>query len=250
MPSRRNGVPSRPGATRSRRRSTGRLCLLGGFELLARGAPQQPPVHVQRLVAFLALQRHPLQRAYVAGHLWFELSQEHANGCLRSTIWRMSRYPQPLVEATSTHLALDASVSVDARELDATAQRVIRSNGTPAGEDVDCLARADDLMPDWYDDWVLQERDRLRQIRLLALEAASESLIGARRYAEGAIAALAVVDTDPLRESAYRLLIRAYVGNGNIAEALHQFAIFRARLSRALGLEPSPQMLELVSRIT
>jgi DNA-binding SARP family transcriptional activator len=234
----------------SRRRAVGRLCLLGGFELLAPGLPEQPPLHVQRLLAFLALQQHPLQRAYVAGHLWFELTQEHANGCLRSTLWRMSRFPLQLVEATSTHLALDANVSVDARELGSTAQRVIRWRGAPAGEDVDCLAHAHDLMPDWYDDWVLQERDRLRQIRLLALEAASEALIEERRYAEGAIAALAVVDTDPLRESAYRLLIRAYVGSGNIAEALHQFAIFRARLSRALGLAPSPQMLELVSRIT
>ena len=131
-----------------------------------------------------------------------------------------------------------------------TAQRVIRWSGAPEGEDIDCLAHAHDLMPDWYDDWVLQERDRLRQIRLLALEAASEALLEERRYAEGAIAALAVVDTDPLRESAYRLLIRAYIGSGNIAEALHQFAVFRARLSRALGLAPSPQMLELVSRIT
>jgi DNA-binding SARP family transcriptional activator len=239
-----------PVAAGSRRRAGGRLCLLGGFELLVPGLPEQPPVHVQRLVAFLALQRHPLQRAYVAGHLWFELTQEHANGCLRSTLWRMSRYPLQLVEATSTHLALDPRVSVDARELDSTAQRVIRWSGAPEGEDIDCLAHAHDLMPDWYDDWVLQERDRLRQIRLLALEAASEALLEERRYAEGAIAALAVVDTDPLRESAYRLLIRAYIGSGNIAEALHQFAVFRARLSRALGLAPSPQMLELVSRIT
>jgi DNA-binding SARP family transcriptional activator len=241
---------SRPVAVRSPRRGASRLCLLGGFELRVPGAPEQPPVHVQRLLAFLALQRRPLQRAYVSGHLWFDLSQEHANGCLRSTLWRMSRYPQPLVEATTTHLALEPRVVVDARELDATAQRVIRCDGDPAGDDVEVLARADDLMPDWYDDWVLQERDRLRQIRLLALEAASESLIEQRRYAEGAMAALAVVDTDPLRESAYRLLIRAYVGSGNIAEALHQFATFRERLSRALGLAPSPQMLELVSRIT
>src|SRR5262249_19176419 len=158
------------------------------------------------------------QRAYVAGHLWFELSQEHANACLRSTLWRMSRFPLPLVQATSTHLSLEPTVAVDARELDATAQRVLRASSSPAREDVDLLTNAAELLPDWYDDWLLPERDRLRQIRLLALEAAGEAFVEERRYSEAAIAALAAVETDPLRDSAYRLLIRSYLGSGNLAE--------------------------------
>jgi DNA-binding SARP family transcriptional activator len=250
MGSRRESVLSRPAADRRRHGEVARVCLLGGFELILPGRSTQPPLHVQKLLAFLALQRHPLQRAYVAGHLWFELSQEHANGCLRSTLWRMSRFPLPLVVATSTHLALEPTVAVDARELDAAAQRLLRASGPPAPEDVERLTRADELMPDWYDDWLLPERDRLRQIRLLALEAAGEAFVEERRYADAAIAALAAVETDPLRDSAYRLLIRSYVGSGNVAEALHQFGVFRSRLRRELGLKPSPQMIELVAAIT
>ena len=225
-----------------------RIGLLGGFELEVDGRPLRPPVHVQRLLAFLALQGRPLQRAYVAGCLWLDLSQERANGCLRTTLWRMSRLRFALVQASSTHLTLDPSVAVDARELEACAERALHGDGPLADGDIERLARARELMPDWYDDWILVERERMRQLRLLALEAASEELIQSGRFAEASITALAAVETDPLRESACRLLVRSHVGTGNVAEALHQVGVFCERLQRE-GLSPSAHMQELVRRI-
>jgi DNA-binding SARP family transcriptional activator len=137
---------------------------------------------------------------------------------------------------------------VDARELELAAERVLHNGPGPASSDVDSLVRAAELLPDWYDDWVLQERERLRQLRLLALEAEADALIRTRRYSEATIVALAAVGSDPLRESACRLLMRAYLGEGNVAEALRQFARFRAALRNDLGLEPSPQMQALVQQ--
>jgi DNA-binding SARP family transcriptional activator len=40
-----------------------------------------------------------------------------------------------------------------------------------------------------------------------------------------------------------------YLGEGNVAEALRQFAVFRTLLLRDLGLEPSPRILELVQQV-
>ena len=227
--------------------ATARIDLLGGFDLEIEGGSIRSPVHVQRLLAFLALQGRPLRRAYVAGCLWLELSQERANGCLRTTLWRMGRLPLPVVQASSTHLMLDASVAVDARELEACSVRVLRG-GPPSSGDVECLIRARELMPDWYDDWVLFERERIRQLRLLALEAASEELIRARRFAEASMTAHSAVETDPLRESACRLLVRSNIATGNVAEAMHQVGVFSARLRREV-LSPSADMQELVRRI-
>jgi DNA-binding SARP family transcriptional activator len=225
-----------------------RIGLLGGFQLEVEGRSLTPPVHVQRLLAFLALQGRRLQRAYVAGCLWLDLSQERANGCLRTTLWRMGRLHFTLVQASSTHLALDPLVVVDARELEVCADRALHAHGPPSADDIERLARARELMPDWYDDWVLTERERIRQLRLLALEAASDKLIQSRRFADASITALAALETDPYRESACRLLIRSYVGTGNVAEALHQVSVFCARLQRE-GLSPSSHMQELVRRI-
>ena len=92
----------------SLRPSFGRLCLLGGFALETDERCAPLPLHVQKLVAFLALQGRPLHRAYVAGRLWLDYDQEHAHGCLRTTLWRLSLLPFAVVDATTTHLALDS----------------------------------------------------------------------------------------------------------------------------------------------
>jgi DNA-binding SARP family transcriptional activator len=223
-----------------------RLELLGGFELCLDSDAVRVPLHAQRLLAFLALQSRPRNRAYVSGRLWRELSQDHAFACLRTTLWRMSRLPCELVEATSTQLALAPDVAVDARELQMCAELVLVDTAGTSVDDIDCLVHAAELLPDWYDDWLLEEREPLRQLRLLALEAAADGLIGARSYPEATRAAIAAVHADPLRDSATRLLIRSYLASGNFAEALHQFRSFRMRLARDLGLEPSLQMLELM----
>ena len=64
------------------------------------------------------------------------------------------------------------------------------------------------------------------------------------------MAAIAAIHADPLRESAARVLIRSHVAAGNRSEALRQFRSFRARLVREIGLEPSPQLLQLVRALT
>lgn len=226
-----------------------RLCLLGGFELQAGAGTVRLPPRVQRLLAFLALQGRPLHRAYVAGRLWIDLSQDRAHGCLRTVLWRLSGPADGVVEVSSTHLALAPGVAVDARELETCIECVLHEGATPSGREIDELTHVFDLLPDWYDDWILPERERLRQLRLLALEAVGDRLIGARRYAEAAVAAVAAVAADPLRESAYRLLIRSYLGEGNVSEALRQFAVYRAQLARELGLEPTQRILELVREL-
>jgi DNA-binding SARP family transcriptional activator len=237
------------GASAVRRPNPGRLTLLGGFALEARRRRLRLPLREQKLVAFLALQGRPLHRAYVAGRLWIDHDQEHAHGCLRTTVWRIGLLPVSVVQATSTHLALDASIAVDVHELRACADRILGGGALPPKGDLGRLAQSGELLPDWYDDWIPHERERFRQLRLLALEAAGDELIGAERYSEAAVAALAAVGADPLRESAYRLLIRSYLGVGNVAEALRQFGLFRTQLQRELGLRPSPQIEELLAGI-
>lgn len=222
-----------------------RVALLGGFGAFVDGAPVPVAANAQRLVAFLALHDRPLHRAYVAGRLWLDVSQDHAHNCLRSTLWRMRVLPCPLIDVTVTHLAIAAGVAVDVRELDESAQRVLQG-GQPAPSDVERLVQADDLLLDWYEDWIVDERERLRQIRLLALETACARLVTAGRQSEALVAGIAAVACDPLRESASRVLMVAHGAAGNRAEVVRRFETYRDGLASTLQLEPSPQMLELV----
>ena len=62
-------------------------------------------------------------------------------------------------------------------------------------------------------------------------------------------AGLAAVAGEPLRESAHRILIEAYLAEGNVAEAIRQYASYRHTLYDELGVEPSPAMSSLMGRL-
>jgi DNA-binding SARP family transcriptional activator len=224
-----------------------RLGLLDGFELRHRGARVRLPLSAQRLLAFLALHGRPLQRLYVSGTLWLESSQEHASASLRTTLWRLRRPGCVLVEATATDVVLAPTVAVDLREAEARARRVI-SHDVHSG-DLAELCLAGELLPDWYDDWLLIERERFRQLRLHALESLCDYLAQAGHFAAAAQAGLAAIAGEPLRESAHRALIRTHLLEGNAGEAVRQYRIYSEILRTQLGLEPSEAIRALVGAL-
>jgi DNA-binding SARP family transcriptional activator len=104
-----------------------------------------------------------------------------------------------------------------------------------------------ELLPDWYDDWLVTERERLRQLRLHALEESVRVLIERGRLSEAIDLGLRAVAMEPLRESAHRLVIRAHLAEGNRAEALRQYRCCADLLRHELAVEPSAQMAVLLA---
>ena len=104
-------------------------------------------------------------------------------------------------------------------------------------------------MPGWYDDWVIIERERLRQLHLHALESVAEQLAAQGRNAAALEAALRAVASDPLRESAHRLVIRIHLAEGNAAEALRQYELCRRMLHKELGIAPSAALRDLLTSV-
>lgn len=225
------------------------LTLLGGFELRQGGGAVELPVSAQRLVAFLAIRARPLQRLHVAGSLWLDAPEERANAALRTALWR-SRRGCPLVDANGPSIGLAPGVEVDLHVAARLARRVLAD---PPGDVVelpglDHVWANGELLPDWYDEWVLIERERHRQLRLHALERLCEALTVAGRHGEAVEAGIAAVASEPLRESAHRVLIAVHLAEGNVAEALRQYRLFRELLREQLGLDPSARLRELVER--
>lgn len=226
------------------------LCLLDTFELRCDGRQAPLPLPAQRLLAFLALQDHPMLRGYVAGTLWLDSSEEHAAGSLRSALWRVRQLDVPLVEANGHQLQLGATVTVDVRDAVAWAHRVLDAPVNLHDADLGEIWRPGELLPDWYDDWVAIERERLRALRAHALEALCDQLTTAGRFGEAAEAGLAAIRDEPLRESAHRALIAVHIAEGNRAAALHQYGVFARLLRDELGIQPSLRMEELVGPMT
>jgi DNA-binding SARP family transcriptional activator len=221
------------------------LALLKGFELKCDGEPVHLPLSAQRLLAFLALQQRPVNRVYVAGVLWLDASEERANANLRSTLWRLRRPGHELVEATLTHLSLADGVSVDLRLAESHARLLLDQTADWSADPYE-VSLSGDLLPDWYDDWVLVERERFRQLRLHALESLCERMTAAGKFAQAVDAGLSAVSAEPLRESAHRTLVRAYLAEGNVAEALRQYRFCSKVLADDLGIQPSAEMEALI----
>jgi DNA-binding SARP family transcriptional activator len=97
-------------------------------------------------------------------------------------------------------------------------------------------------LPDWYDDWLQDEREELRQTRLHTLENLAMRLSASGRHADAIQAALAAIRLEPLRETAHRTLIAIHLAEGNWSEACRQFQRCRRLLSEELGVEPSESM--------
>jgi DNA-binding SARP family transcriptional activator len=226
------------------------LQLLDSFELVCEGRHLELPLPAQRLLAFLALHDQPMLRGYVAGTLWLDSNEAHAAGSLRSALWRIRRLGLRLVEARGGRLELASVVAVDVRAVVAWARRVLDSSSELAGADVAPIWRAGQLLPDWYEDWVEIERERLRALRAHALEALCHRLTAAGRFGEATEAGLAAVREEPLRESAHRVLIGVHLAEGNRAAALHQYRAFALLLREEVGMAPSSRMELLMESMT
>lgn len=223
--------------------------MLGRFELADRGRAIDLPADAQRLVAFLALQDRRLPRDYVAGTLWIEKSQDRAYGNLRSALWRLRNRSAGLVDANQLTLAITATTQIDVDIATAKADRLCAADDACKDLEYELDLFTQELLPGWYDDWAIVERERLRQQSLHALEAIAGRLSSRGRHLTAIQAALAAIRLDPLRESAHRCLIRIHVSEGNYSEAYRHYENFARLLYAELGLEPSPKIRRLVRQL-
>jgi DNA-binding SARP family transcriptional activator len=227
------------------------LGLLNGFRLFRDGDPLTVPGAAQRLLAMLSLHRGPARRSYTAGMLWLDVPDKRAAGSLRSALWRLRQTAPELVVVNGTELMLGSCVDVDYLETRALALDIVEhaSSSSPAAA-ASPEELAFDLLPDSPEEWVVIEREQFRQLRLHALEVLSGWLSAAGRHGEAVRAGLLAVSGEPLRESAQRALITAFLAEGNEFEAVRQFASYRRLLGEELGVEPSPRARELVRGLT
>ena len=229
------------------------LSLQGMFQLrFDEGAPLMLAGNSQRLLAFLALHDRSVTRAATAGTLWPDASEPHAHASLRSALSRLDAVTRRALDVDLVDLRLAAHVDVDLRESRALAQRIVGPDTELPPSDLRpeaIVALSSELLPDWYDEWVLVESEDWRQLRLHALESLADRLVAAGRYCDAARAALAATRAEPLRESAQARLLRVHLAEGNQSEALRAFQRYREQLLDELGLEPTAALQSLIRDI-
>jgi DNA-binding SARP family transcriptional activator len=97
--------------------------------------------------------------------------------------------------------------------------------------------------------FVGQERERLEEQRLVAVEERFDTLLALGRHGEAAPLLQSIVSEHPLRERPRRLLMLALYRAGRQADALEVYQAYRRLLRDELGLDPSPELRELEAAI-
>jgi DNA-binding SARP family transcriptional activator len=225
---------------------TWEIQLLGGWQIRHGKFPVKVTIRQQRLIAVLALYGSQ-PRPFLAGLLWPDSSERQATGSLRETIWMVSHQLPGLLVESRDPLALAEDVVVDVNEI---RQRLATLDGDravrlrPAMLD---LLRTAELLPGWYEDWVVAEQDRWKQLRLTALERLASQHLDRGETDLATDAAGFAIAIEPLRESAQRLLLETHIADGNYAQALRAFKVFRTRLWNEFGVEPSAKITNLMA---
>lgn len=221
------------------------LHLLDGFHCVVDGRPRQLGPSLQRLLAFLAVHTWP-SRYVIAGMLWPDRRDDAALAALRTAVWRLQHQAPGAVDAGTHTLALSPGVRIDLHDCVTWAHRVLRD---PSMLTDDALEPppGTELLPGWYDEWLEPERQRLHQLRVHALETAAAEHLARGRPGPALAAAFTALRTDPLRESAHRLVVRIHLAEGNVDAALHQYGACRHALRTELGVQPSTALVELVA---
>ena len=128
-------------------------------------------------------------------------------------------------------------------------QRGHKELARSAWEEADALYKGDFLQEDIYADWALMQREHLKEKYLDVVYALGEMALERRELDEAIDRASFVVSHDPLRESGYRLLMKAHFCQGNRAMALRDYQRCQQALMLELGEEPMPETQELLRSI-
>lgn len=222
-----------------------RIQLLGGFGLTygdTRVSAVNSP-RLRTLLAYLILHRAaPQPRQHLAFLLWPDSVEEQARTNLRNLV-HLLRHALPHgecclhSEGQALYWAPHVPYTLDVVEFEAA----IRAGALQTAVEL----YHGDLLPDCYGDWIVSERERLRQLYIGALERLTQQLEEARAYQAALGYAQRLAREDPLCEAHCRRLIRLQMLAGDRAAALRTYHACATALRRELGVEPAPATQQL-----
>jgi DNA-binding SARP family transcriptional activator len=235
-----------------------RLRLLGDFSLTYdnQQVTSLNTGRLQSLLAYLVLHRDvPQQRQHLAFLFWPDATEAQARNNLRQLLHQL-RQAFPSVEQflsadmhtvywrTSTPFSIDVAEFEQALADAAVVRQHDEQHTLQSALEQASTLYQGELLPSCYDEWLLSERRRLRQLHqqnleeLYHLTLQRDDTVTAIGYAQRLLA------LDPLSEDFSRRLMRLFMLNNDRASALRVYHTCVTTLQRELGVAPDPATQE------
>lgn len=215
----------------------------------------------QTLLAYLLLHRHtPHLRQQIAFLFWPDNSEAQAHTNLRQLLHHIRRVWPDLddfvqIDDRVLHWKADVSFTLDVMEFEtrleqaANAVRSQQFNVVHVALQEAVALYGGELLPGNYEEWLLSERERLRQRLLDALEQLALFLESRRDYEQAIHYADQLLRADPLQEITYQHLMRLHALNGDRSGALRTYHVCASLLERELGVQPNLDTQQAYARL-
>ena len=252
-------VASLIGIPTTARREDARLGIrcLGSFAVIREGQMLDqtawPRAAPRRLLQCLLLQERPVHREEIVEALWPDVDPRHGANQLRVALTHLRRVLEPqraaghpsrlLLTSGSTLAVIRDRLDVDLDRFRRALARVSSADATGRSEalaEAIGIYRGPLFADDPFEEWAQAGRDRLGRQYLEALSMLAQIEERDGRHETALARWLAVVETDPSAEHAYRGLIRCYLALGRSADAVRAFAAC-ARSLADVGAAPSAE---------
>ena len=228
------------------------IFLLGQFSIHLDGRPVEIPSRpAQSLLAYLALTEGVShRREKLAGLLWPDISDADARRNLRRALWHIRKVleGQAPLRADDINVAFadGPQVWVDALTV---AQKL--SNERPVEELVRAVsAYGGELLPGFYDEWIIVERERLQAAFESRIKLLLDRLVEDGRWEDVLEWGERWIALGGAAEPAYRALMAAYSERGDLAGVGHTYQRCVEALERSLGVEPSDETRSLYIQLS
>ena len=212
------------------------------------------------LLAYLAVTARTHQREALAALLWGEMTDADAKNNLRQTLSNLRKLVDPHLIITRETVGWNTAVPyiLDVAQFE---NQLHTARGTDLLTRIAALQQATalyqgDFLAGFYvrdapefEEWMLAQRARYRELTLHTLHALAEHHLSRGEYGQAIDSATRLLTLEPWREEAHRQLMLAQLRSGQRSAALAQYKLCRQLLSDELGVAPSPETSALFERI-
>ena len=242
------------------------VSMFGRLRVRQNGEPIEDsiPKKAQELLAHLLLHRRAHPREKLATLLWPRGTTQRAKAYLRKALWQLRQSLDAddadadsvlRVEGDWVQACPAENVSVDVVDFENAFDAVQDCSASEmSASQVRALKCAEslytgDLLENWYQEWCLTERERLRDIFLRMLDRLVRRCEQDEAYDSGIQYGMRALRIDPARERVHRHLMRLRARAGDRIGALRQYERCADVLERELGVSPSTATRCLHERI-
>ncbi|WP_454753928.1 ATP-binding protein [Cupriavidus necator] len=203
-------------------------------------------LRLQRFLGLIALQRNPQHRSRLAFELWPDSDECQARTNLRKLLHDFRHSLPDISEFVEIDNETVRWIPSGPSEVD-----VLRFQEAIATGDFELAARlySGDLLPACYDEWVLDERAKLRAEAYGALMRLTEEAARRDDHKAAIKHTQRIIELEPTDEAAARIQIEAHLALGDRAAALRSYHRYAEVLERDLAVAPGEALRTMYQQL-